>query len=185
MKSVFDWFSGKKAQQGERRQTDVPAAIPVASDDIDQLTGALKWHRFTALLEAEQQQAQGVLLVVDLSSRSQSLALTAGQKEEEILPWLAQAIRQAMRSDDLLAHVDGYRFAVLLRGAPQEVAEAVSNRILESVDDTIFMTAHGIAQLGVKVGGASFAPGAERDVVESAVSNLDKAREAQRPSVIL
>lgn len=185
MKSVFDWFSGRKAQQGERRQSEVPSAIPVKSDDIDQLTGALKWHRFTALLEAEQQQAQGVLLVVDLSSRSQTLAQMAGQKEEEILPWLAQAIRQAMRSDDLLAHVDGYRFAVLLRGAPQDVAESVSNRILESVDDTIFMTAHGIAQLGVNVGGASFTAGETVDVIESAVSNLDKARAAQRPSIIL
>src|SRR5690606_10974138 len=121
---------GRKVQQGERRQSEVPLAIPVGSDDIDQLTGALKWHRFTSLLDAEHQRAPGVLLVVDLSSRSQSLAQMAGQKADEILPWLAQAIRQAMRSDDLLAHVDGYRFAVLLRGAPHDVAESVSNRIL-------------------------------------------------------
>jgi hypothetical protein len=37
----------------------------------------------------------------------------------------------------------------------------------------------------VDVGGASFTAGETGDVIESAVSNLDKARAAQRPSIIL
>lgn len=158
--------------------------MTVGEADLDPMTGALRWDRFQAMLEAEQAQAPGVLLLVDLSTRSENAAMATGHKAGEILPWLAEAIRQAIRADDLLAHVEGFRFAVLLRGAPQEVGAMVGERILESVDDTIFMTADGIVRLGVTVGGAVYARSAESDPVDAAMTSLSVARQLGRGIVV-
>lgn len=183
-KSWFGWLSGKD-EKGEVRRAEVPrAVIAVTPQDIDPFTGALRWDRFMVMLEAERAQGPGVLLLVDLTTRSGSASAATGQRDEEILPWLSQSIQQAIRSDDLLAHVEGYRFAVLLRGAPEEVGSAISARILESVDDTIFMTADGIVHLGVTVGGVVYAQSGEGDLVDEAVTNLGVARQTGRGIVV-
>lgn len=185
VKSWFGWLSGSNGEKDVERRAEVPAAqVKVEPGDIDPVTGALRWERFLAMMDAEQQQAPGVLLVVDLSARSESLAAIASEKEEDILPWLAQAIRAAIRSDDLLSHVSGYRFAALLRGAPQEVGSAIGARILDSVDNTIFMTADGIARLGVNVGGAVYESTPDSDVLAAALENLRLARETGTPAIV-
>ncbi|KFL30521.1 hypothetical protein JP75_15205 [Devosia riboflavina] len=179
-KSWFSWLTGKD-YKGETRRAEVQRpAIKIAPQDIDPFSGALRWDRFMAMLEAEQAQGPGALLIVDLSARSGSAAAAAGQKTEEILPWLGQSIQQAIRADDLLAHIEGYRFAALLRGAPQEVATAVSERILESVDDTIFMTAEGIVHLGVTIAGAVYQQSPGPDALDAAMANLNIAKDTGR-----
>jgi GGDEF domain-containing protein len=60
------------------------------------------------------------------------------------------------------------------------MAAAISERILESVDDTIFLTKDGIVHLDVSVGGAVYAQSLERDVLGKAMLNLDVARESPR-----
>lgn len=175
-RSWFGWLTGKRDEGVERRVEAPRTQIVIEPQDVDPVTGALHWERFLALFQAEQAQAPGVLLVIDLSTRSHSIELIAAERQGEILPWLAQAIRQAVRSDDLLAHVDAYRFAVLLRGARQEVGAAISRRILESVDNTIFMTAEGIAHLDITIGGAAFAPAPGHDPYDEALHNLDRAK---------
>jgi GGDEF domain-containing protein len=183
-KSWFSWLTGKD-DKGETRRADVPrAAIEITPQDLDPTTGALRWDRFVAMLDAERAQGPGVLLIIDLSARSGSVSAITGHRDEEILPWLAQSIQQAIRSDDLLAHVDDYRFAALLRGAPPEVASAISARILESVDDTIFMTSDGIVHLGVTVGGAVYAPAGEGNIVDAAIDNLNVAKGSGRGVVV-
>jgi len=156
----------------------------ISVKDIDPLTSALRWDRFVVMLEAEQAQAPGVLLIIDLSAQSGSATEVAAQQREEVLPWLADAIRRAIRADDLLAHVDGYRFAVLLRGAPQETGAAIGDRILESVEDTIFMTAQGIVQLDVTVGGTAYQASSRPTAVAAALANLDLARQASKPVLV-
>lgn len=183
-KSWFGWFEGKRDDTVERR-ADVPrAAIAIEADDIDPLTGALYWDRFQTMFAAEQAQAPGVLLVIDLSERSNRAGGDEAEKAAEILPWLAQAIRQAVRSDDLLAHIDGFRFAVLLRGAPQAVGQATCDRILESVDNTIFMTVDGISRLDVTIGGVVFDAAAGRDAFDKAASALDRARRSDQSFIL-
>ncbi|HWV21349.1 MAG TPA: diguanylate cyclase [Devosia sp.] len=181
-KSWFGWFGGKT--EGERRAERPRAAITAGPDDIDPLTGALYWDRFQVMLEAEQAQEPGVLLLIDLSERSIRVGATEEEKALEILPWLAQAIKQAIRADDLLAHVDGYRFAVLLRGAPQEVGQMTSDRILDSVDNTIFMTADGISKLDITIGGAVFEVADGKAIFESAAENLDRAKRLEQPALV-
>lgn len=180
-KSWFGWLTGKGDGKGERRKNVVPTAVEVSERDLDPLTGALRWDRFMTIFNVEQAQAPGALLLIDLRTRTEGID---PNEWEENLPWLAQAIRQAIRADDLLAHVSDYRFAVLLRGAPLHLAEAISRRILESVEDTIFMTADGIAQLDTSIGGVSFLGGARRDVVADAIANLDQAQKLGKQAII-
>lgn len=183
IKSWFGWLLGKVDGQGDRRKDVAPAAVEVGRRDLDPLTGELRWDRFMSMLNVEQAQAPGVLLFIDLSTSAGRIKATATERDEN-LPWLAQAIRQAIRSDDLVAHVSDYRFAVLLRGAPQDLGEAISRRILESVDDMIFMTDDGIVQLEMSIGGADFDGSARRDVVADAIANLDQARKSGKQAVI-
>ena len=180
-KSWFGWLTGKSEGEGDRRKNVAPAAFEVRERDLDPLTGALRWDRFMTMFNVEQAQAPGVLLLIDLRTRTEGID---ADEWEENLPWLAQAIRQAIRSDDLLAHVSDYRFAVLLRGASQHLAEAISRRILESVDDTIFMTAEGIVPLETSIGGASFEGEDRRDVVADATANLDQAQKSGKQAII-
>lgn len=183
-KSWFGWLTGGD-DKGETRRAEVPrAAIEIMPQDIDPVTGALYWDRFAVMLEAEQTQGPGVLLIVDLSTRSGNVTEATGLKADEILPWLAQSIRQAIRADDLLAHVDRYCFAALLRGAPQEVGSAVSERILESIDDTIFMTTDGIVHLGVTVGGAVYQQSSDLDALDEAMANLGVAKASGRAMLV-
>lgn len=181
-KSWFGWFGGKT--EVERRTERPRAAITIGPDDIDPLTGALYWDRFQEMLQAEQAQEPGVLLLIDLSERSVRAGASEEAKALEILPWLAQAIRQAIRADDLLAHVDGYRFAVLLRGAPQEVGQITSDRILDSVDNTIFMTADGISKLDVTIGGTMFEVADGKAIFDTASANLERAKRLEQPALV-
>lgn len=183
-KSWFGWLTGKSKKDERRRDKVPPAVMNISVEDIDPLTSALRWDRFAAMVEAEQAQAPGVLLIVDLSAHSGSATAVTGHNSAEVLPWLADAIRRAIRADDLLAHVEGYRFAVLLRGAPQEIGAAVSERILESVDDTVFTTAQGVVHLDVAVGGAVYRASPKPSAVKAAMANLDLARQAGKALLV-
>lgn len=180
-KTWFGWLT-RKDDDADMRQTDVPpVAIAIRPDDIDPLTGALHWSRFTAMLEAEQAQGPGVLLIIDLSAHTGRLSA----EDEEILPWLARTIKKAIRSDDLLAHVEGMRFAALLRGAPQHIGAAVSERIFDMVDDTVFATPEGTVHLGATVAGAVYAQSTENDAFDVAVANMGVARASGRAVLVL
>ena len=105
----------------------------------------------------------------------------AEESRKSVLPWLSQSIRHAVRAEDLVTHLYDYRFAVLLRGAAQEVADTVAKRIRESVDDTIFMTNEGISRLGVAVGGVTYDPAREKDndIIKAAFDNLGNAAKSE------
>lgn len=150
-KSWLGRFS-RSENHGMERRADVAEALePIVGEDYDPRTRTLKWDRFMTMLEAEQSQGPNALLLVDLTVQSHRMADAVLGAAKDVLPLLAQALRQAIREDDLVAHSDGYRFVVLLRGASQDVGQAVGARIEESVDDTIFITAAGVLPLEVAV----------------------------------
>lgn len=140
----------RKARDGVERRADVATPVePIVEADFDEHTGTLKWHRFMTMLKAEQSKGSGSLLLIDLKEQSQHLA--GGKAGDDILPMLSRAIYQAIRGDDLLAHYEGDRFVVLLRGASQDIAAEVSARIVESVDNTLFFGTDGIVVVDVKI----------------------------------
>lgn len=150
-KSWLGRFSHSENHDTERRADVAPALEPILGEDYDPRTRTLKWHRFMTMLEAEQSQGPNALLLINLTPQSHRMADAVLDAAKDVLPLLAQALRQAIREDDLVAHSDGYRFVVMLRGASQDVGQAVSARIQESVDDTIFITAAGVLPLEVAV----------------------------------
>lgn len=175
-KSWLGWLTGRNDKRD--RRADVPPAIePISARDIDPMTGALRWDRFVTLLEAERAQGPGVLLLVDLTEHSQRLA-TSQCQDEEVLPLLASAIRQSIRGDDLLAHVEGHRFAALLRGASAEFGEAIKARVLESVENTIFLSEDGLVSLDVLIGSVQYSPLESGDLVSTAMSKLSRQQDA-------
>lgn len=177
-KSWLDWLTGKSAGDWDRRKPAERELPAVRDVDRDPETGTMHWVQFTAILEAELKDHPGVLLVIDLDDRSAAIEAVADDNRADILPWLARSIEQAVRGTDLVAHLQGYKFAVLLRGASQDVASQVAARIRESVDDTLFMTASGIARLGVAVGGVSFpqAQAGEGGLLDAALADLGAAK---------
>ena len=180
-RSWREWFTGKTSENWDRRSRSAPDSPPLEMGDLDPLTGTLHWVRFMAVLNTIQEQAPGAILVVDLDDRSTSINSIAGDDQADVLPWLAQAVRQAIRADDLVAHLQDYRFAVLLRGADQQMAGTVAARIQESVYDTLFMTAGGIVRLSVAVGGVTLLPEGDKqhDLVAAALDNLSAARSSE------
>lgn len=177
-KSWLEWVAGMGDVSWDRRMRPAPDIPPLQPTDFDPLTGTLNWVKFTEVLEATRSQSAGALLVVDLDDRSSAIDMIATEHGADVLPWLAQAIRQAVRADDLVSHLHGYRFAVLLRGAAPEVATSVADRVRESVEDTMFTTVAGAARLGVAIGGVIFDSSGSRegDLVQSAAANLDAAQ---------
>jgi GGDEF domain-containing protein len=177
------WFSrlvSKMYSGNDRRTAQVPAARPYGDDAINVLTSALQWDRFIELCAEELQQSPGVMLIIDLDAVSES----AADSPTEIVPLLAQAVRQAIRGDDLLAHVRQNRFAVLLRGAPQELAHTISERIQESVKNTLFLTQSGIIPVGITIGGAQFDQFNAQDVVDKATLYYNSAKSSGTPILV-
>lgn len=179
-KSWWELSEEEAEMERDRREKTAPDLPALQPSDIDPVTGVLHWARFTAILESAQGATAGAVLVVDLDDRSSMIEAIAADSGREIVPLLAQSIRQAVRADDLVAHLYGYRFAVLLRGAAQEVANTVATRIQESVDDTMFMTESGLSRLGVAIGGVVFgeASSGQASLIDAALANLGAAKSA-------
>ncbi|WEK03738.1 MAG: diguanylate cyclase [Candidatus Devosia phytovorans] len=127
------------------------AAEAIRPEDFDPRTRTLKWDRFMAMIEAERDQGPGALLLIDLTDQSRMVAGAVPGAANDVLPLLAQALRAAIRADDLVAHSDGYRFVILLRGASEQVGKDVRERVIDSVEDTIFITHDGIMPIAVNV----------------------------------
>ena len=155
-KVQWTWKRRAKNDGVDRRATEAPPLQPFTSADLDQATGALKWDRFMSILEAQPQEQSGALLLIDLTDQSRRMVENDERMRSDLLPLLAQALQQAIRVDDLIAHSDGFRFAILLRGASEDVSRAACERILASVEDTIVFTGERLVKVSVAVGGTRF-----------------------------
>lgn len=182
VKSRSGQFGDGRSGDGERRSRPTLQPLDLQAEDLDPITGTLLWTRFADLLESETSSGPGgALLVVDLDRQGQAVANLAQGDQSEIVQLLAGAVRQAIRAGDLVTHLETCRFAVLLRGASQDIADGVAARIMESVDNTVFLLSQGIAQLSVAIGGVVFSHNkpASGDLLGSATANLDVASDAE------
>jgi GGDEF domain-containing protein len=179
VKSRIGWFADRWRKAKDRRLRPAVRSLAISNEDLDPALGTLLWPRFIAMLDSDIAMGSvGALLVLDLDGKARSASDLVTRNRQEILPLLAQAIRQAVRSGDLIAHLDACRFVILLRGAPQDVADQVARRILESVDDTVILLAEGLVRLSVGVGGVAFGsePADRRAVLERATENLESIK---------
>lgn len=182
VKSRLGWFSHRWRKKKDRRSRVDPEPLPISAGDLDPVLGTILWPRFVEMLDSEVSAGRGgALLVLDLDSQGRSAAVLVDRNRQEILPLLAQSIRQAVRSGDPIAHLDACRFVVLLRGAPQEVGDSIARRILESVDDTVFLIGEGLVRLSVGVGGIVFGSGTgdRQELLERAADNLEGAMDLE------
>lgn len=182
VKSRIGWFADRWRKAKDRRSRPTIRPLSISNQDLDPALGTMLWPRFIAMLDSEIAAGRpGALLVLDLDGKASSASDLVARNRQEILPLLAQAIRQAVRSGDLIAHLDACRFVILLRDAPQDVADQVARRILESVDDTVFLLAEGLVRLSVGVGGVAF--GSEmpdpRQVLERATEQFESIKDLE------
>lgn len=186
-KSRSGWFGGKDPKNTDRRLRPTPGPLAPDRVHLDPILGTHAWTSLADILEADKSAGHGgALLVVDLDSQSGVFVAKIGEDRNEILRLLADALGQAIRNSDLIAHLENCRFAVLLRGAPADIAQSVAERVLESVRNTVFLVSEGIAPLSVELGGVLF-DGTMLDahaLLHSATVNLDLARASQSHSVI-
>lgn len=171
----------------ERRAGPALDMANFASSDVDPALGTLTWSSFSRVLEEDRSQAQdGVLLMIDISEASRALLGNAAETQSDVLPLLASGLQQAIRHTDLISYIGGYRFAVLLRGALQNVAADAADRMHQSIIDTVFMISTGIAVIEITIGGASLSPArpSENSVLDRAAANLVASCQAPSQTVI-
>ena len=186
-KSRFGWSGGKDPENPDRRLGAKPKPLSSSQAVLDPVLGTHAWTSLADIFEADKSAGHGgALLVIDLDSQSSVLVAKIEAGESDIVTLLADAVRRAIRSSDLIAHLEGYRFAVLLRGAPNDVAQSVADRVHESVRNTVFLFGAGIAPLSVDVGGVLFQDEMLdiNALLHSATKNLDMANASQSHSVI-
>lgn len=171
----------------ERRTGPALSMAQFSPSDLEPVLGTLTWSSFSRALEKDRTQAlDGVLLVIDISEASRSLLGTAAETQSDVLPLLAGGLQQAIRRTDLVSYIGGYRFAVLLRGSPQDVAAEAADRMHQSIADTVFMISAGIAPISITIGGARLTPAHmdQKSVLDRAAANLVASQQAKSRTVI-
>jgi diguanylate cyclase len=157
----------------------------------DSLTQVLNRGAFTTLVDAylaevRQTAAGGALLVVDVDHFKLVNDTLGHDLGDEALRLVAQSIKSALRSVDLVGRLGGEEFGVFLPGASPLKAEVVAERIRMAVGELVF-SPDGIRRpLSVSVGGASFAANASfAEIYREADQRLYEAKDGGRNRVAL
>jgi diguanylate cyclase (GGDEF)-like protein/PAS domain S-box-containing protein len=149
----------------------------------DTMTGlpnrALLTDRLTDALEICKRGESGfALLVIDLNHFHRVNARFGDVGGDDVLRGVAQALRQAVRVDDVVARIGGDKFGILLLGDSLEgVAGGIATRIKKALrrpyrlaNEEIFIS----ATIGVVIGQSSYARAGE--VLRDADSALDEGK---------
>ena len=121
----------------------------------DSLTGLPNRPHFEqALLALLQQPGAGphALMFLDLDRFKLVNDSCGHQAGDELLRQLAQALRGALRSSDMLARLGGDEFGVLLAGCPLEQAHRIAHKLLQTTEDFRFAWANRVFEVGVSIG---------------------------------
>lgn len=104
----------------------------------DSLTGSLKAPAFASLVDRRTSaqagnKRQGAMLIVE-ASHARALHRRFGQGwDEEPMQLIADAIRKAIRTDDLVGRLDIHTFGIFLPTATEKDAKAIGERIRKKV----------------------------------------------------
>ncbi|MBN1529949.1 MAG: PAS domain S-box protein [Thermoleophilaceae bacterium] len=129
--------------------------------DHDALSGLFNRRRFEQELELELAQATGrgsssALLVLDLDnfkSINDELGHAAGDR---VISEVGVALRERLRSGDVIGRLGGDEFGVLLRRVTEDEAAAVAGGIIEAIAERLDMLSAGrLPGVGTSVGIAS------------------------------
>jgi diguanylate cyclase len=136
--------------------------VTVASTDA--LTSLLNRRAFTAMVDGYLERvadgsvnSQGALLVVDVDYFKAINDRFGHERGDEALKLIAQTIRSAVRSIDLVGRIGGEEFCIFIPGPEPGRAAAVAERIRSAVNEATFVVADQPHPVSVSVGGATFA----------------------------
>ncbi|WNV77542.1 GGDEF domain-containing protein [Geodermatophilus sp. DSM 44513] len=150
----------------------------------DPLTGLANSAAFRTALDGQLRDGDpGWLLLVDLDdfkAVNDRLGHLAG---DQLLTRLAGRLAGVVRAGDLCARLGGDEFAVLLRGAGEEQARTVGQRVVDLVSRPVRLE-EGTARVGASVGLTAVRSGdAARDVVRRADGAMYAAKHAGKDRV--
>ncbi|MEX0344804.1 MAG: GGDEF domain-containing protein [Rhizobiaceae bacterium] len=153
----------------------------------DPMTGMLNRETFLARLNVQGRHTDdGVLLIADADHFKRINDSYGHLEGDKALLLIADAIKLAVREQDVVGRIGGEEFAVFLSGASLEDALEVSERIRRAVEEVQFKTSCGKRMpLTISAGGASTL-GAENlsQLMRSADRSLYEAKRSGRNRVI-
>lgn len=150
-------------------------------------TGLLNMRAFDERLSSEFEAAAGgagrfALLMVEvegLRALNEAYGYAAGNLA---LKTVADAVQRTIRTSDSAARYGGDEFAVLVAGATPEVAEAVAQRLRNTVYHSLFPVAGRMLRATVSVGAAAYPRDARsiRDLVAAADRRMRQDKELRK-----
>ena len=150
--------------------------------DHDPLTGLYSPGRFEhevrgALAAAARYDTQGAVLVANLDSFAELDGLVGRGRGDELIRAVGYALRERLRTTDVVGRIGGDQFAVLLPRAERSQAIDVANALLEAVREAGRADAGRALELTASVGIAMFGDGrplrAEELLVEAEIAVQD------------
>jgi diguanylate cyclase (GGDEF)-like protein len=155
-----------------------------AMADRDPLTGFFN-HRYLQerlneeILRAQRTREPLAILMIDLDDFKLVNDTLGHLFGDEVLAWVAEQIRAALRTSDIPARYGGDEFAVILPSTTATGARAVGDRILAGLDQAAFRAPHrGPVPVGASIGIAAYpldGPTA-RDLISTADARLYRVK---------
>jgi diguanylate cyclase (GGDEF)-like protein len=145
---------GKLLLQFELTEADAHTAV----EDHDPVTGLFNRRRFEEELsrhvsEAAKNGDRGAALMLDLDANTSELDEAQG---EELLKTVAEALKQNIDESEMLAHLGGDEFAVLLPHADAAHARKIAANIVEAVGPQVVKIGDQSVRVTIDVGVALF-----------------------------
>lgn len=157
----------------------------------DWLTACLNRRAFTAganrrLDRRNPGDRGGALLIADADDFKSINDRFGHDAGDEALRLIASAIRDAVRSTDLVGRLGGEEFGIFLTDADPDLADATAERIRSAVSDIAFASGGISCTLSVSIGGATFgASPAYADLYRLADQHLYQAKHKGRDCVAM
>src|SRR5690606_9676753 len=120
----------------------------------------------------------GTTLLIALRRADAPAGTDAAEATCDLRASVLAAIRANVRSDDLVGVLEGDIFAVFLRAAPQQVSQAIGERICARIGDTVLLDgAARLVTLSASVGGVTTTPASVHHELDMARQSLAGAIE--------
>lgn len=178
-------FMIKQAQLGQANDLLLHMAT------TDHLTACLNRHAFThavtrALTPGSEQNSTGALLIVD-ADEFKSVNDRFGHHNGDLaIRLIADAIRGAVRTRDVVCRLGGEEFGIFLGNADQREADQVAQHIRSAVSAIQFLPNDKPCPLSVSIGGATYAGQADfTDLYRLADLHLYQAKNGGRGRVAM